>query len=79
MVVRLSRLPRWVVPIIALGLLLGGLFTTGLIAAVCLVILAAAMLWLTALSWPLSTPAARTMRLLGVLIVLAAAVWRYGA
>jgi hypothetical protein len=78
-VIRLSRMPRWVVPIIALALLLGGLFTTGLIAAICLVILAAAMLWLTALSWPLSTPGARAMRLLGVLVVLAAAVWRYRA
>lgn len=73
---RLKRLPRWLIPVLMGLLLLGGLLIPTPLAGLLLVVLAAFLAWLVALSWPLLPVGARGLRLVVVAIVFAAAVWR---
>lgn len=71
---RLGAVPRWLLLVGVLALLLAGLLLTGVAAAVCLLLLAAFMSWLAALSWPALNTGARLMRVAVVALVLASAV-----
>jgi hypothetical protein len=73
LLIRLHAQPRWVVPVVMLGLCLGGLFTRGVVAFLCLGLLAVFLAWLLLLSWPLITPASRLLRVVAVGVVAAAA------
>ncbi len=62
---RLHRLPRWLVPIglavmLFLGLLLSGPWAW--LGAVLMVLVGLFVSWLTALSWPILTPGSRAIR-----------------
>lgn len=73
---RLRALPRWFVPV-ALGLfLLAGLFISSAWAGLFLLVVAAFLGWLTALSWPVLQPGARWIRAAVVVVVAIAAIWR---
>ena len=77
--VRVAALPRWTVLVAVIVLVVIGLLGHGWWAALALVLLALFLAWLAALRWPSLDPAGRVLRVLVVLIVLAAAVWRYRA
>jgi hypothetical protein len=69
-VVFLSQLPRWVVLVVAAGLLVTGLAVKGWIGAAALVLVAAFLSWLAALSWPATDRNGRLLRLAAVAGVL---------
>jgi hypothetical protein len=70
------RLPKLVVPIAMGALLLAGLLITAAWSGLLLLALAAFLGWLLALSWPALVPSSRWIRLLVVVAIVAAAVWR---
>jgi hypothetical protein len=70
---RLHTLPGWVVPLVTLALLLGGLFFGGVIGFACLLLVAAFLGWLLAVSWPAISTGGRLLRLAAVAAVAAAA------
>jgi hypothetical protein len=74
--VLLHQLPRWVVPILAAGLLVVGLTVPGWGGAAALVLVAAFLGWLAALSWPALNANGRLLRLAAVAGVLVLAVIR---
>jgi hypothetical protein len=67
--VLLHQLPRWLVPIVLVGMLVAGLTVPG-VGAAALVVIAAFLGWLSALSWPALTPNARLLRLAAIAGVL---------
>jgi hypothetical protein len=75
----MSRLPRLLVPGIVLLLTFAGLAAPAWVGAPCLVVVAAFLSWLAALSWPVLDPRGRTLRVLTVGLLLGAALARlYG-
>ncbi len=70
----LNRFPRWLLIVIVLALLLGGLFIKGVVGALLLLVLAAFIGWLLAVSWPVLTPPQRWLRFAVVLLVVGSAV-----
>lgn len=60
---RMARLPRWALVVGVAALLFGGLAGRGPIAALALVILAAFLGWLAAVSWPVVPPWTRVLRI----------------
>lgn len=70
----LSKQPKWLLGLLAAGLLAGVVFGTPLIAAVTLVVLVSVLGWLSYLSWPITPASARGMRVLalGLLVALGA-------
>lgn len=72
----LAARPRWVAPLVLGALVLLGLFLPGPGAAVPLLVVAAFLGWLLALSWPAIDGRGRLARGLAVLVVLGAAAWR---
>jgi hypothetical protein len=64
---------RWVIPVVLAGLLVAGLVVRGPVGAVALILLAAVLAWLAALSWPALSPPSRLIRAAGVIVVLAGA------
>ena len=73
---RLHRLPRLVLPLVMGALLLAGLLVPGAWAGLFLVILTALLAWLVALSWPALAGSAKVIRVLVVVVIAAAAIWR---
>ena len=71
--IMLHQLPVWVVPIVLTGLLVTGLAVPGWLGAVALVLVAAFLGWLAALSWPRLGPGPRLLRVAAVagLLVIA--------
>lgn len=69
-----SRQPKWLLGLVAAGLLAGVVFGTPLIAAVSLVVLVSALGWLSYLSWPITDAQGRVLRLaaLALLVLLGA-------
>ena len=70
--VLLHQLPVWLVPLVLAGLLVTGLAVPGWLGAVALVLVAAFLSWLTALSWPRLSPGTRLLRvaaIVGLLVV----------
>lgn len=72
----LKRLPRFVLPLAMGLLLLAGLLIPGQWAGLLLLVVAAFLTWLLALSWPALIASSRLIRLLVVLLVTFAAFWR---
>jgi uncharacterized membrane protein len=74
LLVRLSRLPRWLILVAAAALLLTGLLLENAVGGVLLLLLAAFLAWLAVLGWSRLQPAARLLRLLTIgLLVFAGA------
>ncbi|MCI0687701.1 MAG: hypothetical protein L0Y54_10760 [Sporichthyaceae bacterium] len=71
---RLSALPGWVVPVLMLAVAVTGLFVGGPVGFALLLLVAMFLTWLATLSWPLLSPRTRVLRLLVPAAVLAAAV-----
>ena len=71
--VLLHQLPVWVVPVVLTALLVAGLAVPGWIGAVALVLVAAFLGWLAAVSWPRLAPAGRLLRVAAVASVLVVA------
>ena len=69
----LHQLPVWVVPLLLAALLITGLAVPGWIGAVALVLVAAFLGWLAAVSWPRLTPGGRLLRVAAVAGVLVVA------
>ena len=72
----MNRVPRALIVIGMAALLVAGLLAPAAIGAPLLIALALFLGWLVALSWPILTPGARTMRVLTVGLVLLAAWMR---
>jgi hypothetical protein len=70
LLVRLSRLPRAVPFIVMLALIVAGLFVSGVVGFVLIMVGIAFLLWLLYLGWPQLTTPERLMRL--AVIVLGA-------
>jgi hypothetical protein len=72
----LHQLPRWLLPVLAAGLLVVGFAVGGIGGAVALCGLAVVLGWLAAVSWPRLSAQGRLLRVLVVAAVLAIAVVR---
>jgi hypothetical protein len=72
----LHQLPRWLLPVLAAGLLVAGIALGGLGGAAALGGLAVALGWLAALSWPRLPAQGRLLRVVVIGAVLAVAVVR---
>jgi hypothetical protein len=70
----LHQLPVWLLPVVLTGLLVTGLAVPGWIGAAALVLVAAFLGWLAAVSWPRQAPGGRLLRAAAVACVLAVAV-----
>ena len=70
---RLARVSPTTAFIVALALMLAGLFLPGIIGAALLFLLAAGLATLTLTTWPVQTPATRAVRVL-LLVLLVGAV-----
>ncbi|MEP7020765.1 MAG: DUF6703 family protein [Pseudonocardiales bacterium] len=70
----LNSLPRPVTFSLVMLLLLAGVLTTGILAAVALGIVALFLAWLLYVGWPQMSPAGRVLRLLATLLVAGFAV-----
>ena len=76
----MHALPRWVVVIAPAILLFLGLILTGPVAwvgGILLLLVAAFLGWLTALSWPAITGSARFLRVIVVLALVGVAVFKF--
>jgi hypothetical protein len=72
----LKRLPRLILPVVMGILLLAGLLLPSQFAGLLLLLVAAFLGWLLALSWPAVIGSSRAIRLLVVVVVTFAALWR---
>lgn len=70
----LHQLPTWLVPLVAVALLVGGLTLPGPGGAAALVVLAVLLSWLAWVSWATITPRGRLLRAAAVIVVLVLAV-----
>ena len=70
----LHQLPVWLVPVVLTALLVTGLAVPGWPGAAALVLVAAFLGWLAAVSWPRLAPGGRLLRVAAVACVLAVAV-----
>lgn len=73
----LHRMPSWIVPVILGALLVAGLAVPTSWSAFFLLPVALFLLWLLLLAWPVLTPRGRAMRIIVVLLVVAAMVARF--
>jgi len=71
----LRRVPQWVLFLVVLGCVVGGLLLTGPLAAGLLLVVALFLGWLL-LAWPRLTEAQRLLRGLAVALISGSAVWR---
>jgi hypothetical protein len=76
--VLLHQLPVWLLPIVVAALLVTGLAVPGLVGAIALLLVAAFLGWLAALSWPQTKSSGRLLRLASVACVLVVAVIQAG-
>lgn len=71
---RLRRISPTTAFLIALALLLAGLFLPGIIGAALMILLGAGLAALTFTTWPVQTPGTRAIRVIMLLLLFAAAV-----
>jgi hypothetical protein len=71
--VLLHQLPVWLIPVALTALLVTGLAVPGWIGAAALVLVAAFLVWLAAVSWPRLAPGPRLLRVAAVAGVLVVA------
>lgn len=74
MLMRLSSLPPWLLPVIMLVVTFVGLLVGGPVGFACLLLVALFLGWLAVLSWPLLPARSRLLRALVPLAILAAAI-----
>jgi len=72
----LRRMPQWVLFLVVLGLVVGGLFLTGPLAGALLGLVAIFLGWLLLVAWPRLTEAQRLVRGLTIIVLAGAAIWR---
>jgi Family of unknown function (DUF6703) len=72
----MHQLPVWLLPVLAVGLLVAGLAAKGIGGAIALGVLAVILGWLAVVSWPRLSAQSRLLRVVVVGAVLAAAVVR---
>lgn len=72
--VLMSRLPRWLVPVMLAILLVAGLAISGPLGAILLAVLALFLGWLVFVSWPVLPATTRVIRLVVVVGILGVAV-----
>lgn len=72
----LRRVPQWLLFLIVLGCVLGGLLLSGPPAAALLGVVAVLLAWLLLLAWPRLTAGQRILRGLTVGLLAGAAIWR---
>lgn len=73
---RLHAMPRWIVPAFTVALVLAGMFSPPVIGGLCLLVVAAFLLWLAYLAWPELPRSGRFSRLLIIGIVAGVAIAR---
>jgi uncharacterized protein DUF6703 len=71
---RLARVSPTTAFIVALGLMLAGLFLPGIIGAALLFLLGAGLAALTFTTWPVQSPPTRALRLIMLALLLAAVI-----
>ena len=71
---RLARVSPTTAFIVALALMLAGLFLPGIVGAALLLVLGAGLAALTFTTWPVQTPSTRAVRVLMLVLLLAAVV-----
>jgi len=69
----LHQFPAWLMPVLLTVLLVTGLAVPGWIGAAALILVAAFLGWLAAMSWPRLAPGGRLLRVAAVVCVLVAA------
>lgn len=74
----LSRLPRWILPVLLAALLVAALAAEGWVGVVPTVVLAAVLGWLAFLSWPSLNLPARLLRVAGLVLLAALALGHIG-
>ncbi len=74
LLMRLNALPRWLVLVVALAFVVAGLAVPGIVGGLLLLVFAALLGWLLALSWPILGPLARAARVVLLTALLAYAV-----
>ena len=74
----LSRKPVWLLPVVTVALLVGGLAAPPVVGAPVLMLLAALVGWLSYLSWPVVQGPQRVLRVATAGLLVAAAVGRLG-
>ena len=72
----MSRVPRWLLLVIVLGLTAGGLLLENAIGALLLLVLAGFLGWLAAVGWPRLSVAGRVLRIVTVGVVVCLAFTR---
>jgi len=72
----LHQLPTWLLPVLAVALLVTGLAVSGWGGAIALVAVAGLLGWLAAMSWPRLSAPGRLARVLAVAAILVFAVVR---
>jgi hypothetical protein len=72
----LHQLPRWLLPVLAVVLLVGGLAMHGWAGGIALFGLAAVLAWLAAISWPRLSGAGRLLRIVVTGLIIVAGVIR---
>ncbi len=70
----LHQQPAWLPPVVLAVLLIAGLAVPGWLGAAALVLVAAFLGWLAALTWPRLAPGGRLLRLAAVAAVLVVAI-----
>nr|WP_213005048.1 DUF6703 family protein [Actinoplanes toevensis] len=71
---RLARVNPTTAFIVALGLMLAGLFLPGIVGAALLFLLAAGLAALTFTTWPVQRPSTRTLRMVMLVLLVAAVI-----
>jgi hypothetical protein len=72
----LRQLPPWLIPVLLVVLVFGGLTVRGPAGGILLLLGAAFLGWLAAVSWPRLTPGGRAGRGAVIALILAAAVFQ---
>lgn len=77
--VRLNLMPKWFVPVLLAAFLIGGLVIPSRLSGLLLLVVAAFLAWLVAISWPLVSPRGRLLRVAVVALVLVVTIFRFTA
>ncbi|HEX5016840.1 MAG TPA: DUF6703 family protein [Actinomycetes bacterium] len=70
LLLKLSRVPRWMLLVAVLALTVAGLLLENVLGGVLLLLLAAFLAWLAVLGWPSLAPVGRLLRLLVIGLVV---------
>jgi hypothetical protein len=77
--IRMNVMPKWFVPLVLAAFLIGGLVIPSRLSGLLLLVVAAFLGWLVAISWPLVKPRGRLLRVAVVALVVVVAVFRFTA